>query len=161
MTKKRKPDTDIWHPVAIKYDTVMVGGGKLHKAFIPTEVRKAMVGTEQHTFLRISRREPWIIACASGSEKLSDALTGRTSFVDIVRQELAHACDGRRLKLALAQTGSNQTSRSTTEDLSDDEDVLPLTRELLDCIPGTRGKGRTRNRYYANHCKGKVINIEM
>ena len=160
MTKRRKPNTDTWHPVPIRHDTVLVGGG-YHKAFIPTEVRKVMVGKEQHTFLNISRREPWLIACASGSEKPSDALTGRTSFVDILRHELTQACDGRRPKHALAQTGSNQTSRSTTEDLSDDEDVLPLSREALDCIPGTRGKGRTRIRYYTNHCKGKVIHIEM
>ena len=158
MTKGRKPNTDTWHPVAIRHDTVLVGGG-YHKAFIPTEVRRATVDTKQHTFLKISRREPWLIACASGSTK--NALPkGKSSFVETLKHQLTQACNGRLPTHALAQTGSNQTARSTTGDLSDDEDLIPLI-ELLDQIPGTRGKGRNRMRYYTNHCKGRVIQIEM
>ena len=150
---RTKKNVDVWYPLKIKYDTVLVSGGN-HNGFLATEVRKVGVGAEEKTFLKISHKEPWLVAGAAGSRHVSEGMTRRTSLVDELKRKLEMACDG-------CPTAAVTANLDRNDALSDDDDLFPDTSAPRVSIAGTRGRGQKRNRFFHNHCKYKVIHIEM
>ena len=112
------------------------------------------MGVEVKTFLKIGHKEPWLVAGAAGNRQVSEGMTRRTSLVEELKRKLSMACDG---CLETAVTAS----RDRMDELSDDDDLLPDANATRDSIRATRDRGQKRNRYFANHCKGKVIQIKM
>ena len=155
-----KTKTVGWQPLTVKHDRALVAGGK-NKSFISTAVRRATVDNEEKTFLRISHTEPWLVAAVSGYKQCVGGLSRRTSLIDELKQELVNQCGIRPTTPA----GSNEAvtaSRDTIEDMYDDEGLLPAsTEDRPSFVVGVRGGVTMRKRYYTNHCKGRVIKIEM
>ena len=149
-----------WQPLTVKHDRALVAGGK-NKSFISTAVRRATVDNEEKTFLRISHKEPWLVAGVSGYKQCKGGLSRRTSLIDELKQELVNQCGIRPTTPA----GSNEAvtaSRDTIEDMYDDEGLLPAsTEDRPSFVVGVRGGVTMRKRYYTNHCKGRVIKIAM
>ena len=143
-------------PLVFKYDRARVSGG-YNNSFILAEVRTATVCNAKKTFLKVSNGEPWLLAgvCGYKTSRQIGGLTRRTSLVAVMRRALKHACTVRPITAA----GSNEATTeavSNVEAWSDDEDLLTTDRRKT-----YGGRGKCRNRYHTNRCKGKVLQIEM
>ena len=159
-----KTRTATWQPLTVKYDRPLVAVGNTKKIF-PTAVRYASVGMQECLFLKLRNHEPWLVAGVSGYKEFKQigGLTRWTSLVAVLKQALVNACAFRPITAA----GSNEATTeavSNEEALSDDEDLqagFPQSPARRRKHYARRGNWKIRTRYYTNHCKGKVLQIEM
>jgi hypothetical protein len=90
--KKPKPNT-IFKPVQVRNEYVLVVGG-YNRVPVPALFRKKTVpglaagSTEDIVFLKVTAREPWLIAGASGHKQISEGLSNRTTLVEELREKL-------------------------------------------------------------------------
>ena len=165
---KKAPD---FKPIQILKHQIMVRGGH-GRQYILADHRSVMVSkTDEKTFLKIGCREKWLVAAATGREVIDGGLLGRTTLISTLKDALVAACNGTRPRgINVRVSGQAGVDKSVvTDDTPDPMDQVPSGGESDlepvdtddDTIPGTKGKGKDRNRYFHNHCKGKVLEIDM
>ena len=151
-----------WANISIEIGKVGVAGG-YNKHHLATETRKCKINTDEFRFLKVAAKEPWLIAGASGSRQIPNGLSARTSLFDDLKNALVRACDGQPTSATTVLRQGTDQANGTGQANADEMDDLSCDDEPTgtDDIPGTRAQRAKRSRYFRNHCKGKVLEIQM
>ena len=151
-----------WSKLKVQHGKVGVAGG-YNRQHLATDTRKCRINTTELRFLKVAAKEPWLIAGASGNKKLTPGLSARMTLVEDLKKALVRACDGRPTSATTVlrqgtdqANGTGQTHADAMDDLSCDDEPTGT-----DDIPGTRAQRANRSRYFRNHCKGNVLEIQM
>ena len=154
-----------WANISIEIGKVGVAGG-YNKHHLATETRKCKINTVEGRFLKVAAKEPWLVAGASGNRQIPNGLSARTTLFDDLKNALVRACDGQPTSATTVlrqgtdqANGTDQATADAMDDLSCDDEPTPASGSKN--IPGTRAERETRNRYFRNHCRGKVLEIQM
>ena len=154
-----------WGKIDIQHGKVGVAGG-YNRQYLATDTRKCKINTHEYRFLKVAAKEPWLIAGASGNKQIAPGLSARTSLFDDLKNALVRACDGQPTSATTVLRQGTDQANGTSQADADEMDELSCDDEPTDNdgsknIPGTRAERESRNRYFRNHCKGKVLKIQM
>ena len=154
-SKKR---STVWRPLSVCDKYVLVKGG-FNKHPEATLHRSTIVdGSEKLMLLKVEAREPWLLAGAAGSKKISHGLTNRTTLCADLRMRLEQACNGMPTSAddIRCRGGAAAPSQSAAADpmneVADDE--------ILDTA-AVKKEATRRTRWFSNHCKNRVIEVAM
>ena len=154
-----------WSDLKVQHGKVGVAGG-YNRQHLATDTRKCRINTTELRFLKVAAKEPWLIAGASGNKKLTPGLSARMTLVEDLKKALVRACDGRPTSATTVLRQGTDQANGTSQADADEMDELscddePTDNEESKNIPGTRAERHRRNRYFRNHCKGRVLKIQM
>ena len=141
------------------YGTVLCAAG-LNKKPLPMTVRKAWVGTESKTFVRLTNNETWLCKAVTGKVSASHSAINRTTLMTELLEHVGMACDG------LLGAECDPVVTAENEDPSEDDPMNEI--DAGDPSPATTPKGsRKRPRstpdkyqYVRNKSKNKVVVVD-
>ena len=156
--KKSRRISTIFRPLIVCEKYVLVTGGYNRHPEATLHRSTIVDGSEKLMFLKMEAREPWLLAGAAGSKKISHGLTNRTTLCADLRMRLEQACNGMPTSAddIRCRGGADAPSQSVASDpmneVADDE--------ILDTAAVKKEAAR-RTRWFSNHCKNKVIEVAM
>ena len=148
------PQVDLsgFRTVAFDYGKIHVRGGALAKA---SPVTSISVVTENRniTFVKMSVRDQWLVAAATGEKKYGGAFA-RTSLLDDLRLKVLQYCNGE------LDSGSDATGGDNTQD----DDYDPMSEVANEADPSNSQivvRRAKRVRYTKNAALNKCVSFDM
>ena len=141
-----------------EYGQVHVSGGKLGKP-LPLITRRARcAGT---TFVLCGTNQRWLITATTGVKTgYSKNMFGSKCLVDALHDVVLQACNGdlETTETAMEEEGGGEEEYDPMNEVDCAEvDISPAKKPRQE----TRGCGDKRARYYKNHAKGRILDIDF
>ena len=122
---------------------------------MPMVTRRVKAGGKDKTFVKMSMNEPWLLFATTGQRHANASTYGNRSLLDVLREHVEQACNG---DLHCAADGE---AADAGDDDYDPMNEVDCEETAADKAWQTRGRGEKRARYYKNHAKHKLLNIDF
>jgi hypothetical protein len=136
-------------PVTFKHGQVHVSGGMLAKSY-PMTTMSIGVGAGQKTFVKLSTHDTWLLQSTSGQPKYNMSSFGRTSLVQLLHTYVQQGANGELAGQEAAADGEAAHDPMNEVEVSGDEGAKTAHS----------GRGKKRSRYYKNHAKNRIVEVE-
>ena len=145
-------DTSKFKPLTFEFGKIHMSGGYSTKSYPMISKTITAPNGDNITFVKLAVSEPWLIASTTGHSKYAGSSFGRTSLLDVLREEIQTHCD-------------NPGSVSDP-DLAEGDDYDPMTevdgdKENTPNARKIKGRGQKRLRYYTNRVANKIVSLDM
>ena len=124
-------------------------GGRIKNA-MPMNTRR---GPNNERFALLAFTEPWLGFATVGSSRPGRSAFGPRNFLDQLAVHLERACNGETPVLATETEEGDENYDPMEEVEADGKDSSSSTV--------TRGSGEKRTRYYKNHAKNKLLDLNL
>ena len=102
--------------------------------------------------MKLAVSEMWLIASTTGQTKYAGSSFGRTSLLDVLREEIQKHCD---------HPGSVDEPGPEAGDDYDPMMEVEGDKEDPPSASKTKGRGQKRARYYKNHNAKTIVSLDM
>ena len=108
-------------------------------------------GPGKELFARMATTEKWLVLATTGQKSAASQMFGKSSLLEVLRERVERACNGEE-----CTTAGDEAAAEAEHDPMDDIDDAKQGDETP-----TRGGGAKRARYYRNHAKNHVLNLDL
>ena len=155
-----KDTTDrIFRGVEFEYGRIHISGGHCSHPLPATSKTFTGSDNQQHVFVKLGVKEPWLLSCVCGSRCNSKAKAfGRTSLLDVLHMIVKRKCDGLDVPSDtqdMSVVGEDFDPMSELDRSSVTETQTPVTTLVV----GRRTTGRSR--YYQNMAKNSIVTVNL
>ena len=157
-------DTSAFRPLTFEYEKIHISGGHSTKSLpmisktvkVPGTAAKGTAAKDKEddkmTFVKLAVSELWLIASTTGQTKYAGSSFGRTSLLDVLREEIQKHCD---------HPGSVSDPDPAEGDDYDPMMEVEGDKENPPSASKTKGRGQKRPRYYKNHASKTIVTVDM
>ena len=145
-------DTSNFKPLTFEFGKIHMSGGHSTKSHPMISKTITAPGGETVTFVKLAVTEMWLIASTTGHCRYAGSSFGRTSLLDVLREEIQTHCDN---------PGSVPDPDPAEGDDYDPMIEVEGDKENTPNAGKTKGRGLKRIRYYRNHVAKTIVSLDM
>ena len=146
----------IFQPVKFTYGQIHIAGGYTKT---PLAVKSRVVegeGKKQHTFVKMSTREQWLVSAICGPNTAAKGSVGRTQLLELLRDRICRKADGIDDLEDAKEVATMVDDYDPMNEIGSNATTSTLGHSTL-LNSGVQG----RKRYYKNRAKNCIVTVNI